>query len=132
MGQAIIENLSQQFVKWLDVQHLTIAAGDTLQYAFQNTVDLPVGSYYVMMYRSSDSIDINASNTLGAMQFPAQFRTDIDFWMVDSNRSELTNLVIFIRFADDEEITLLAAVAQRLNSITFWASYKVLFALSNL
>ncbi len=105
VGQAIIENLSQQFVKWLDVQHLTIAAGDTLQYAFQNTVDLPVGSYYVMMYRSSDSIDINASNTLGDMQFPAQFRTDIDFWMVDSNRSELTNLVIFIRFADDEEIT---------------------------
>ncbi len=105
VGQAIIENLSQQFVKWLDVQHLTIAAGDTVSYSFQNVVDLPVGSYYVMMYRSADSIDIGAANTLGAMQFPARFRTDIDFWVVDSNRSELTNLVIFIRFADDDEIT---------------------------
>ena len=105
VGQAVIENLSQQFVKWLDVQHLSIAAGDTLQYSFQRTVDLPVGSYYVMMYRSSDSIDINATSTLGSMQFPARYRTDIDFWVVDSNRSELTNLVIFIRFADDEEIT---------------------------
>ena len=62
VGQAVIENLSQQFVKWLDVQHLSIAAGDTLQYSFQRTVDLPVGSYYVMMYRSSDSIDINATS----------------------------------------------------------------------
>ncbi len=104
VGQAIIENLSQQFVKWLDVQHLSIAAGDTLQYSFQRTVDLPLGTYYVMMYRSSDTIDINAPNTLGSMQFPARFHTDIDFWVVDSNRSELTNLVIFIRFADDGQI----------------------------
>lgn len=105
VAQAIVENNTQQFVRWVDVQHLQIAAGDTLHYTFNAPIDVPVGSYFIYMLRSGDSIDINAVSLLGTSEFMTEYETDVDVWVVDTNRSELTNLVIFVRFADDEEIT---------------------------
>ncbi len=104
VAQAAYTNTDFSFVKWLDVQHVTIPAGDTLQYSFSAPVDLPVGSYYVVMFQSNDSIDIQSTSTIGAMEFLTNKSTQYDFWVVDSNRSDLYNLAIFVRFADDEEI----------------------------
>ncbi len=104
VAQAAYTNTDYSFVKWLDVQHVTIPAGDTLQYSFSAPVDLPVGSYYVVMFQSNDSIDIQSTSTIGAMEFLTNKNTQYDFWVVDSNRSDLYNLAIFVRFADDEEI----------------------------
>ena len=102
--QAAYTNTDFSFVKWLDVQHLTIPAGDTLHYSFSATVDLPVGSYYTVMFQSNEPIDINSTTTAGAMEFLTNKLTQYDFWVVDTNRSDLYNLAIFVRFADDEEI----------------------------
>ena len=104
VAQAAYTNTDFSFVKWLDVQHVTIPAGDTLQYSFTAPVDLPVGSYYVVMFQSNDSIDMQSTSTRGAMEFLTNKNTQYDFWVVDSNRSDLYNLAIFVRFADDEEI----------------------------
>jgi len=104
VAQAAYTNTDFSFVKWLDVQHVTIPAGDTLQYSFAAPADLPVGSYYVVMFQSNDSIDIQSTSTLGAMEFLTNKKTQYDFWVVDTNRSDLYNLAIFVRFADDEEI----------------------------
>lgn len=104
VAQAAYTNTDYSFVKWLDVQHVTIPAGDTLQYSFSASVDLPVGSYYVVMFQGNDSIDIQSTSTIGAMEFLTPKNTQYDFWVVDSNRSDLYNLAIFVRFADDDEI----------------------------
>ena len=56
------------------------------------------------MFQSNDSIDIQSTSTQGAMEFLTNRMTQYDFWVVDSNRSDLYNLAIFVRFADDEEI----------------------------
>lgn len=104
VAQAAYTNTDFSFVKWLDVQHITIPVGDTLQYSFTATANLPVGSYYVVMFQSNDPIDIQSTSTVGAMEFLTNKKTQYDFWVVDSNRSDLYNLAIFVRFADDEEI----------------------------
>ncbi len=104
VAQAAYTNTDFSFVKWLDVQHIVIPAGDTLQYTFSAPADLPVGSYYVVMFQSNDSIDLQSTTTQGAMEFLTNKNTQYDFWVVDSNRSDLYNLAIFVRFADDEEI----------------------------
>lgn len=104
-GQAAIENLSQEFVQWIDVQHLIIPAHDTLHYSFDAPVNLPVGSYFTYMHFAHDTIDANATSTLGTMAYPTLNLPEVDFWVVDTNRSSMSNLVIFIRFADDDEIT---------------------------
>jgi M6 family metalloprotease-like protein len=105
VAQAAYTNTDFSFVKWLDVQHVTIPAGDTLQYSFTAPADLPVGSYYVVMFQSNDSIDLQSTSTRGAMEFLTNKNTQYDFWVTDTNRSALYNLAIFVRFADDEEIT---------------------------
>lgn len=105
VGQAAIENISQKFTRWIDVQHLNIPAHDTLHYSFDAPINFPVGSYYTYMHFSHDSIDINATSTLGTIAYPTIYYPEADFWVVDTNRSSLSNLVIFVRFADDEEIT---------------------------
>lgn len=104
VAQAAYTNTDFTFVKWLDVQHITIPAGDTLQYAFTAPANLPVGSYYVVMFQSNDPIDIQSTSTQGAMEFLTNKLTQYDFWVVDSNLSDLYNLALFVRFADDEEI----------------------------
>lgn len=104
VAQAAYTNTDFSFVKWLDVQHVTIPGGDTLHYNFSASADLPVGSYYVVMFQSNDSIDVQSTSTQGAMEFLTNKMTQYDFWVVDSNRSDLYNLAIFVRFADDEEI----------------------------
>ena len=104
VAQAAYTNADFSFVKWLDVQHITIPAGDTLQYTFSATADLPVGSYYVVMFQSNEPIDLQSTSTEGAMEFLTNKLTQYDFWVVDSNRSDLYNLAVFVRFADDEEI----------------------------
>ncbi len=105
VAQAAYTNTDFSFVKWLDVQHLVIPAGDTLHYSFSATVDLPVGSYYTVMFQSNEPIDINSTTTEGTMEFVTNKLTQYDFWVTDTNRSALYNLAIFVRFADDEEIT---------------------------
>lgn len=105
VAQAAYTNTDFSFVKWLDVQHLTIPAGDTLHYSFSAVVDLPVGSYYTVMFQSNEPIDINSTTTEGTMEFLTNKLTQYDFWVTDTNRSVLYNLAIFVRFADDEEIT---------------------------
>lgn len=105
VGQAVIENLSQKFVQWIDAQHLIIPAHDTLHYSFDAPVNLPVGSYYTYMHFAHDTIDVNDSSTLESMVFPTLNSPEVDFWVVDTNKSSMSNLVIFVRFADDDEIT---------------------------
>ena len=104
VAQAAYSNTDYSFVKWLDVQHIIIPGGDTLQYVFAAPADLPVGSYYLVMFQSNDSIDLQSTSTLGAMEFLTNKMTQHDFWVVDSNLSDLYNLALFVRFADDEEI----------------------------
>jgi M6 family metalloprotease-like protein len=104
VAQAAYTNTDFSFVKWLDVQHLIIPVGDTLHYNFSATVDLPVGSYYSVMFQSDEPIDINSTTTEGTMEFLTNKQTQFDFWVTDTNRSALYNLAIFVRFADDEEI----------------------------
>lgn len=105
VAQAAYTNTDFSFVKWLDVQHLTIPAGDTLHYSFSAAIDLPVGSYYTVMFQSNEPIDINSTTTAGAMEFLTNKLTQYDFWVTDTNLSALYNLAIFVCFADDEEIT---------------------------
>ena len=106
VAQAAYTNETFSFVQWLDTQHITLQPGDTIDYEFHPTIELPVGSYYTVMYRSSEPIDINSTHTVGAMSFPTNRMTDIDFWVTDTNHSDIYNLVIFIRFNGDEEIDL--------------------------
>ncbi len=104
-AQAIYADPASVFEKWIDVQHLTIPAGDTLHYSFNAPVEMPVGYYFTSMFFSQDTIDISATSPAGVMPFPRIYSGDASFMVVDTNRSSMTNLVIFVRFAGEEEIT---------------------------
>jgi len=111
VAQALFVNPTYVFDKWIDVQRVTIPARDTVHYSFDAPVNKPIGCYYTNIFFSMDTIDINSSSTSGAMQFPSNYYPYGTFWVVDSNRSSLVNLVVFIRFSNDMQIS------QHFNSI---------------
>ncbi len=101
---AVLNRSDNSFVKWIDCCRQTIAPGDTVDYRLNYTVDVPGGNYILATFRSNDSIDFNATNTRGAMCFPTAKQFYAPFTVLGAGCPTYTNLVIFVRFQDDEEI----------------------------
>lgn len=89
---ALLVLYDYSFVKWLDCSRQVIAPGDTVDYRFSYTADLPEGDYYLATFRSNEPVDLNAKNSRGAMCFPTARKCYAPFY-VPADGSPSTGIV---------------------------------------
>ncbi|KWW29066.1 MAG: protease [bacterium P3] len=100
-----IYNDANEYMGCVDGRTLTIQPGDTIQCMFAYATDLPVGHYRAVMQYYDQPFAAGAEEDLTYYLNDADHRSVTPFVVVDSNRSLMTNLVVFVRFADDAEIS---------------------------
>ena len=89
----------------VDGRRITLQPGDTVVCDFSYLLDLPEGNYFALMQYSTDSF--YAGITVDETYYYAdlEYIFQVDFSVVDHSHRELTNLAVFVRFADDPAFT---------------------------
>lgn len=103
IGVNIYNPTTYNFYGWLDASEVHIQPGDTVYREFNNPGLLrPIGRYYALaQYNATplyvtDSVD-NALNCFS--------NSETYFNSVDSNRSEMHNITVAVKFQDDEDLS---------------------------
>ena len=86
-------------------RRVTAAPGDTVQCSFAWPLDLEPGSYYALMQYSRDSFYAGIPHDATSYMDDMDHVFSVDFEVVDTSYRDLTNLVVFVRFQDDAEIS---------------------------
>lgn len=88
----------------VDGRTITLQPGDTLDCPWAYPLQLGVGQYRAVMQYNPTPFSAGDPEDLTLYLSDYEHASVTSFDIVDSNRSQMTNLVIFVRFADDDEI----------------------------
>lgn len=94
----------REYYGCVDGRRVTVMPGDTVVCNFSYALSLPAGNFQAIMQYSQDSFyaGITVDETL--YMDDLDYKNTADFTVTNSNETNLSNLVIFVRFADDPEI----------------------------
>jgi M6 family metalloprotease-like protein len=89
----------------VDGRRISLQPGDTVVCDFAYTLNLPEGNYYALMQYQTDSFyaGITVDETYYYADPDHVFQ--VEFSVADPSHRELTNLAIFVRFADDPDFS---------------------------
>lgn len=93
-----------QYYGCVDGRTITLQPGDTVTCPWSYPLPLGVGRYRAIMQYNPTPFSAGDPEDLTLYLDDFDHVNIAPFDIVDSNRSQMTNLVIFVRFADDEEI----------------------------
>ena len=123
IGVNIYNPYNYDFYGWIDATEVHIAPGDTIFRAFDNPgIERPVGTYYALGQYNATPLYITDSVDNALNCFP---NSTAWFKSVDTNRSQLRNIVVTVSFAGEEDPEIskntLSSMLNSTNSNTFSA-----------
>lgn len=86
----------------VDGRHLVLAPGDTARCHFAYALNLPYGRYSAVMQYSYDSFYAGMPNDITYYLDDLEYNGTTTFEIDDHSTTQLTNLVLCLRFADDD------------------------------
>ena len=104
VGVNIYGSVNQEYYGCVDGRRIIVEPGDTVVCDFSYALQLPEGQYMALMQYSPDTFyaGIEVDQTLYMSDL--DYQNLAEFTVTGTSATDLSNLVIFVRFADDPEI----------------------------
>lgn len=107
VGVNIYGDYDNQYYGCVDGRRVTVAPGDTVQCSFSYTLNLSATNYHALMQYSYDTFyaGIEVDETYYFDDLDHQFSVPFSVTHIVNYEHKYTNLVLFLRFADDQGTT---------------------------
>lgn len=104
VGVNIYGIYDQEYYGCVDGRRIIVNPGDTVVCDFSYALSLPQGQYTALMQYSSDTFYAGITVDQTLYMSDLDYNNSAEFTVSENASTDLTNLVIFVRFADDAEI----------------------------